>query len=57
MGDADAVVEIAKAINAKAEEAKEFRCEGLDLEVVKVCAMFASCSIVPQAAFFGGIIA
>lgn len=29
----------------------------LDLEVVKKAAAFAKCSIVPQAAFFGGIIA
>jgi ubiquitin-activating enzyme E1 len=57
MKDADEVVALAKKINEKAEEAKEFRVEALDEEVVKVCAMFAQCSIVPQAAFFGGIIA
>lgn len=57
MKDADEVVVLAKKINEKAEEAKEFRVEALDDEVVKVCAMFAQCSIVPQAAFFGGIIA
>lgn len=55
--DADEVVALAKKINEKAEEAKEFRVEELDEAAVKVCAMFAQCSIVPQAAFFGGIIA
>ena len=55
--DADAVLELAKAINQKAKESNGHHVEELDLEAVKKCAMFASCSIVPQAAMFGGIIA
>jgi ubiquitin-activating enzyme E1 len=57
IADADAVLELAKAINQKAKESNGHHVEELDLEAVKKCAMFASCSIVPQAAMFGGIIA
>lgn len=46
IADADAVVEIAKAVNAKAKEAEEHSCEELDIDVVRKCAMFAGCSIV-----------
>jgi len=46
IGDADAVVEIAKAVNAKAKEAEEHSCEELDIDVVRKCAMFAGCSVV-----------
>lgn len=51
LDDADAVSALAKTIN---EEAK---VEELQDDLVRKSAMFAQSSLVPQTAFFGGIIA
>lgn len=55
--DADTVCNMAKDINAKAKEKEHHCCEELDMDVVKKACCFAQSSIVPQSAFFGGIIA
>jgi ubiquitin-activating enzyme E1 len=55
--DGDAVVAMAKEINAAAKEKEQCHNEELDVDMVRKAVIFANSSIVPQAAFFGGIIA
>lgn len=55
--DADAVSTLAKAINEEAKNKEQHFCDELDDMCVRMSAKFASCSLVPQCAFFGGIVA
>lgn len=53
----EAVMAMVAATNAASKEKEQCSVDELDVELCKKACSFANCSIVPQAAFFGGIVA
>jgi len=55
--EAEHVIKLANTINSLAKQESKLSVEQLDDSIVTKAASFATSSLVPQCAFFGGIIA